>query len=274
MNELSGNLLIVVIALISWAMSLGAILYCVHLKSTIPKNSPRPQHKSISADETNGKLREFETVLNSFDKRLQNAEWNLQRAGPAIAAAAAPHGTATSPPNGNDAAARAHTSTVGEPTNEESDTKKEHEPKGDRPEPPTQTDPDFGVGSEAAESPPYSLELVQQLYREWCKNRVQPRTTRSLAVVMAEYLSAENAGAAGATVRTIRDTTSVAEFVRFSAAGSTVGVVLPNPDATFTPVMAHLFPGLTRERHSDRATLSTAYPVSVQQRRGPIWDVV
>lgn len=123
---------------------------------------------------------------------------------------------------------------------------------------------------------PYSLELVQRLYRDWCAALSKPEIPASVDVRLAEYAFLEPATPqGGAATHVIRDTSRMGEFIRFSAVGADVGVVLPNPTAHFTPVVAHLFPGLTRDAYEGSVSGLTALgPVSVKRRTPTEWEAI
>lgn len=123
---------------------------------------------------------------------------------------------------------------------------------------------------------PYSLDLVQRLYRDWCTALSKPEIPASLDVRLAEYAFLEPAPPqGGAATHVIRDTSRIGEFIRFSAVGADVGVVLPNPTAHFTPVVAHLFPGLARDAYEGSVSGLTALgPVSVKRRTDSEWEAI
>jgi hypothetical protein len=122
----------------------------------------------------------------------------------------------------------------------------------------------------------YSLDLVQRLYREWCKNQEKPSIPPNLDLSMMEHVRVETSPVSGAqSVHVLKDTNKSAEFIRFSAAGSDVGIVLPNPTAHFSPLVAHLFAGLTRAAYDNSGMgLVNLTPVSISRYGNLEWKAV
>jgi hypothetical protein len=122
----------------------------------------------------------------------------------------------------------------------------------------------------------YSLDLVHRIYGDWCAALSKPEIPSSLDVKLAEYAFLEPPPPqGGSAIHVIRDTAKIGEFIRFSAFGADVGVVLPNPTAHFTPVVAHLFPGLTRDAYEVNGSgLIALSPVSVKRRTSSEWEAI
>jgi hypothetical protein len=120
----------------------------------------------------------------------------------------------------------------------------------------------------------FSPELVMQLYAKWCLDRVQPQSTERLEIGALTYDTSDPGSVLGGSKRHIlRNSKQVAEFVRFSPADSSQGFILPNPDAHFTPNIAHVFPGLSREDLDNPASLLSRAPVPVKRRNDTQWEV-
>jgi len=118
-------------------------------------------------------------------------------------------------------------------------------------------------------SAPFSEQDVRQLYALWCRGGGQPPATRSLDIGSLHYESSEQATAGKRHL--LRDANQMAEFVRFSKPESESGLVFPNPDALFTPVVAYLFPGLTRTDYAQKESFAEIAPVSIKRVSSSRW---
>lgn len=113
----------------------------------------------------------------------------------------------------------------------------------------------------------FSVELVQSIYRTWCRSSERPQSTSGVEVSPLEYVRIELSSEIGARPRHILRTASqLSEFVRFSEPGATSGLVLPDVEAHYSPVVAHLFPGLSRTEFAQTESLSALTPVQVKKR--------
>jgi hypothetical protein len=122
-------------------------------------------------------------------------------------------------------------------------------------------------------APPYSVERVQALYQLWCTDRKRPRPTENMEIASLQY-DGQLESSEGRSRHRLKDASQLAEFVRFSEPGSSDGVVLPDPEAHFTPVVAYLFPGLTRADYAQAAHLSSQAPVRIKRATPSQWEVV
>lgn len=121
---------------------------------------------------------------------------------------------------------------------------------------------------------PFSPQHVASLYREWCREGVRPRSNGSIEVVHTTFSATSASSPDGNKRHVLRDADQLAEFVRFSPPGDASGLVFPNPDAHFTPVLAHVFPGLTRVDFEQRHSLAVVAPVTVRRRPDRQWELV
>lgn len=121
--------------------------------------------------------------------------------------------------------------------------------------------------------PQFSDGLVRDLYSRWCSSGTRPHAAENVQVVPLRYLRSEAPREYGGPQQHIlQDARQVAEFVRFSQVNSDVGLVLPNPEAHFTPVVNYLFPHLTRSDYETPSTLSALVPIRVQKRGAEEWE--
>jgi hypothetical protein len=131
---------------------------------------------------------------------------------------------------------------------------------------------EYGAVSEEV-TPPYSVNHVLEVYTRWCTDRKRPSPTNTMEIASLQYDGKLESGD-GRSRHRLKDASQLAEFVRFSEPGSLVGVVLPDPDAHFTPVVAYLFPGLTRADYGQSSLLSGQAPVQIKRATSSQWEVV
>lgn len=130
------------------------------------------------------------------------------------------------------------------------------------------------VAQSLAEPEPFSPDVVASLFRSWCSGGARPRTNGAIEVVHTAFAATESGGMDGGKRHVLRDADQLSEFVRFSPVGEASGLVFPNPDAHFTPVLAHVFPGLTRADYEQRSLLAELVPVTVRRRPDMQWELV
>jgi hypothetical protein len=121
--------------------------------------------------------------------------------------------------------------------------------------------------------PEYSPELVRTLYRNWCRDRTRPKSTSNMEIASLQY-DGRAEGAEGRSKHRLKDASQLAEFVRFSGKGASNGLVLPDPDAHFTPVVAYLFPGITRADYSQSERLGEQEPVPIKRCSPSQWEAM
>ena len=136
-----------------------------------------------------------------------------------------------------------------------------------------------GPLDEATPQQPVEVESAPQtnaldLYVAWCRGGSRPRTAADMEFAYVRYGRAEPpASIGGKATHVLTDAPQAAEFVRFSEPGSAEAMLLPTPTAHYTPVMAHVFPGLTRDVFTPQY-LETLEPSLVRRRDGAEWEVV
>jgi hypothetical protein len=129
-------------------------------------------------------------------------------------------------------------------------------------------------GDGVDETPTFSSAFVSKIYAGWCQDHVRPASTGHLEVGALTYESTEGGGVLGVSKRhVLREVAQMAEFVRFSVPGSGEGLILPDPEAHFTPNVAHVFPGLTRDDYDNPVALTSRTPVVVRRRGEMQWEV-
>jgi hypothetical protein len=138
-------------------------------------------------------------------------------------------------------------------------------------------EPDIQPRVEERQNPPeeYSEQLVTRLFQDWCRSGERPEPPSTIEFCMAEFVRSEGPTIQGTrSVHIVRDTEKTAEFARFSALRSDKGHVVPNPRAHYTPVVAYLYDGLSREQYENPVALASVRPVRVQRREGAEWEVL
>lgn len=131
---------------------------------------------------------------------------------------------------------------------------------------------DLTIADLGETDPGFSVQHIQRLYTDWCRARKRPTTTTAVEIGWLQYVRAKPAMEHGGPPQHIlRETEQLAEFVRFSPTDATTGLAFPNPDAHFTPVVAHLFPGLTHGTYTPEV-LSTLKPAGLKRRDGLDWE--
>jgi hypothetical protein len=139
---------------------------------------------------------------------------------------------------------------------------------------PIETDrPNAEEIAEAA-PPEYSLTLVRQLFLEFSHTGRAPRCPPTIELARLVYGRAHAPAEIGGPARHVLvDTSRGGEFIRFSRPNAADGLVFPNPEAHYAPVMRNLFPTLAREDYGSPSALSAIEPVRVQRRADSQWEV-
>lgn len=127
--------------------------------------------------------------------------------------------------------------------------------------------------SGVAEMEPLSSPSALDLYLAWCRGGPRPRSNDAIEFAYARYGRSEPpAETGGKATHIVTDAPQASEFVRFSEPGAAEAILLPTPTAHYTPVMAHVFPGLTRDVFTPQH-LETLEPSLVRRRDGGEWEV-
>ena len=131
-----------------------------------------------------------------------------------------------------------------------------------------------GVGvSDNVPDAEYTVEAVRKLYRTWCRERNRPKATSQIEIASLQYDS-QLEGTNGSRKHLLKDASQLSEFVRFSPKSGTTGVVLPDPDAHFTPVVAYIFPGISRADYAQNGRLEEQQPVTIRRYSPSQWEAV
>jgi hypothetical protein len=79
---------------------------------------------------------------------------------------------------------------------------------------------------------------------------------------------------AGRKLHVLADAPQIADFVRFSAAGSAQGYLLPHPQATYSPVVSEIFPAVSSANRNQPGVLTSLRPVAVHRNENEgTWEV-
>ena len=146
------------------------------------------------------------------------------------------------------------------------------------PEPPTDAVADSLQSSTAKAIPEaleadYSGEAVRKLYRDWCRDGRRPASTSNIEIASLQY-DRQVDGPEGKKRHLLKEAPQLAEFVRFSPKNEGTGVVLPDLDAHFTPVVAYIFPGISRADYAQSERLKEQQPVTIKRYSPSQWEAI
>jgi hypothetical protein len=124
-------------------------------------------------------------------------------------------------------------------------------------------------------APPFSLDLVRELYRRWTRERRRPPLPDTVAASPLRFAGSSRTNDWSPTVHALQDHPQIGEFIRFSDTEERQAFVLPDPGASFSQLVHPLlFPELTAEAYGDPSQLSAVAPLQLRRRDARTWEAL
>jgi hypothetical protein len=123
-------------------------------------------------------------------------------------------------------------------------------------------------------APPFSPELVREIYRRWCEERGAPVIPATVRATPLRFAGTKRVNDWTPPTHAYEDHSQIGEFVRFSDAQDGQSCALPHPEAAFSSLVHPLmFSGLSVEVFNDSTRLAALSPVPLRRCDDTTWEV-